>query len=164
MTKKKSKPGKARGETVLVREARSNAYAWIAIGALGLTMTAATGCRKTAAKKAPSSTATASASGAVTAAELTKARSVFKSTCSTCHGVDGRGDGPGAATLTPKPRNFHDKAWQAKVTDAHIEKTLLYGGAAVGLSPVMPAHPELQNKPTLDKALVAVVRAFGGAK
>src|SRR6185503_5050018 len=46
-----------------------------------------------------------------------QAKEIFKSRCATCHGNEGRGDGPGAIALNPKPRNYHDKDWQAKVTD-----------------------------------------------
>lgn len=36
-----------------------------------------------------------------------------KGTCFTCHGMTGRGDGPGAANLKPAPRNFlHRGMWR----------------------------------------------------
>jgi hypothetical protein len=47
------------------------------------------------------------------------------------------------------------------VTDEQIKKTVLYGGAAVGKSPAMPANPDLDGKPELD-SLVAIVRGFKG--
>jgi cytochrome c553 len=90
-----------------------------------------------------------------------KAREIFNTRCATCHGAQGRGDGPGAITLTPKPRNYHDKAWQAKVTDDDIKKTIQYGGAAVGKSPMMPASPDLDSKPEVIEGLVKIVRNFG---
>lgn len=137
----------------------------VSAGMMALAIATAIGCKgsKAAGKADDTSAASAQADEiALTPADLKQAREVFKSTCSTCHGVDGRGDGPGAAALTPKPRNFTDRAWQAKVTDARIQQAFLYGGAAVGLSPMMPSHPELEGKPKLDKALVQVVRSFGG--
>ncbi len=88
------------------------------------------------------------------------ARDLFKQRCVACHGDGGKGDGPGAAALTPKPRNYPDKAWQASVKDEDIKKVILQGGAAVGKSPAMPANPDLEGKPELD-GLVAIVRAFG---
>ena len=60
-----------------------------------------------------------------------QAKEIFSSRCAACHGLDGRGDGPGAANLNPKPRNFHDEVWQKAVTDEEIEKAILYGGSAV---------------------------------
>ena len=100
-------------------------------------------------------TATTAAAGAVDAHEL------FQTRCSPCHGPNGKGDGPGAAALNPKPRNYTDVNWQNSVTDEHIKQTILYGGAAVGKSPNMPANPDLEGKPELD-GLVKVVREFKG--
>ena len=90
-----------------------------------------------------------------------EARTTFKQVCATCHGEGGMGDGPGAAALNPKPRNYTDKAWQASVTDDQIAKTILMGGAAVGKSPAMPAQPQLKEKPEVVAALVRIVRTFG---
>ncbi len=89
------------------------------------------------------------------------AEQVFATRCASCHGMDGRGDGPGAANLSPKPRNYHDKAWQASVTDAQIEKTIVYGGAAVGKSPQMAANPDLAGQPAVVAALRQLIREFG---
>jgi hypothetical protein len=75
--------------------------------------------------------------------------------------MTGMGDGPGSAALTPKPRNFHDKDWQASVNDDHIHKIILYGGAAVGRSPMMPGNPDLIAKPEVVKGLVAHIRDLG---
>lgn len=90
-----------------------------------------------------------------------EANDVFASLCSTCHGVSGKGDGPGAAACDPKPRAFGDPSWQTSVTDEHIQKTIVYGGAAVGRSPQMPAQPQLKGKQELLDNLVAIVRGFG---
>lgn len=97
----------------------------------------------------------------VSAAAITPAiRETFKSTCAPCHGESGRGDGPGSVALDPKPRNYTDKEWQNKVSDADIKKVILYGGAAVAKSPVMPSSPQLDKPETLD-GLVALIRGFG---
>ncbi|HTJ46736.1 MAG TPA: cytochrome c [Kofleriaceae bacterium] len=90
-----------------------------------------------------------------------EARQIFKTVCATCHGEDGTGNGPGAAALNPKPRNYTDKTWQASVTDDQIKKTILMGGAAVGKSPAMPAQPQLREKPEVVDALVRIIRTFG---
>lgn len=88
------------------------------------------------------------------------ARKVFSTKCVVCHGDHGAGDGPGAAALTPKPRAFSDATWQASVTDDHIKKTIIEGGAAVGKSPAMAANPDLADKPDVVTELVKIVRAF----
>lgn len=36
-------------------------------------------------------------------------QSIFQSTCTSCHGPDGKGDGPVASALNPPPRNFTSK-------------------------------------------------------
>lgn len=89
-----------------------------------------------------------------------KARQVFKSKCVVCHGESGKGDGPGAAALTPKPRNYTDAAWQKSVTDEQLKKTIVYGGAAVGKSAAMPANPDLRNQPQVVDELVKMIRSF----
>ena len=89
-----------------------------------------------------------------------EAKQIFATRCTTCHGPEGAGDGPGSAALDPKPRNFQDAAWQDSVTDEHIEKIVMYGGAAVGRSPTMPGNPDLMSKPDVVRALVAHVRGL----
>jgi cytochrome c553 len=118
-----------------------------------------------ACSKSDPATTTTTTHAATTAANPTTAavnpHELFVSRCAPCHGTSGKGDGPGAAALNPKPRNYTDSAWQASVKDEDIKKTILYGGAAVGKSPNMPGNPDLDGKPELD-GLVAEVRAFKG--
>ncbi len=90
-----------------------------------------------------------------------EADKIFLTRCASCHGLDGRGDGPGAANLNPKPRNYHDKTWQKTITDEQIEKTIVYGGAAVGKSPSMAANPDLTTKPEVVAALREYIRKLG---
>jgi mono/diheme cytochrome c family protein len=121
----------------------------------------AVACNKpesTATQTKTSSTTSTTAAPAETAED---AHDLFKTRCAPCHGEKGHGDGPGAAALNPKPRNYTDVAWQDKVSDEDIKKTILYGGAAVGKSAAMPANPDLEDKPELD-ALVKKVRSFKG--
>ncbi len=94
-----------------------------------------------------------------TAADM-EAQQIFTSRCSPCHGAEGNGNGAAAAALTPRPRNFHDGAWQTATTDAQIEHTIVVGGAAVGKSPAMPANPDLANKPEVVAALRTLIRGY----
>lgn len=98
----------------------------------------------------------------IPAAATAEADTVWAQRCSTCHGAGGKGDGAAAAALTPKPRDFTLTTWQSSVTDEHIEKTIMEGGQAVGLSPLMVANPDLVAKPDVVKALRAHVRSLGG--
>jgi mono/diheme cytochrome c family protein len=112
------------------------------------------------APEAPAAPAPAEPAAAPGGAALAEAEQIFATRCVTCHGAQGAGDGPGSAALDPKPRDFQDPSWQASVTDEHLEKIVMYGGAAVGKSPTMPGNPDLMAKPEVVKALVAHVRGL----
>jgi mono/diheme cytochrome c family protein len=90
-----------------------------------------------------------------------QAKAMFQTVCATCHGADGTGNGPAAANLNPKPRNYTDPAWQASVTDEDIKKTILLGGQGVGKSPMMPGQPQLKEQPAVLDELVKIIRGFG---
>jgi mono/diheme cytochrome c family protein len=96
----------------------------------------------------------------ISPAARTEAEQIFNARCTPCHGMTGGGDGVASAGLSPKPRNFHDGAWQKQVTDEHIEKIIQYGGAAVGKSPAMPSNPDLMSKPEVVAALRAHIRTL----
>ncbi len=100
-------------------------------------------------------------SGAGGGAENAEARSIYDSRCASCHGADGKGTGPAAAALKPKPQNYADAAWQKKVTDDELKTVIVKGGAGVGKSPLMPPNPDLESKPEVVTGLVAIVRNFG---
>jgi mono/diheme cytochrome c family protein len=84
----------------------------------------------------------------------------FSSLCSSCHGADGQANSAAAAAMNPKPRNFHDKAWQAKVDDAHIAKVIKEGGVTSGLSGTMPPWGAVLSDDEV-KGLVAKIRDWG---
>lgn len=110
---------------------------------------------------APATTPAASDTAAAENAEA-EAGQIFATRCATCHGPEGKGDGPGSLALDPKPRNFQDPEWQASVNDEHIANIIRYGGAAVGRSPTMPGNPDLASKDAVVEALVEHVRSLGG--
>ena len=91
----------------------------------------------------------------------TQAQEMFGNVCAMCHGVSGAGDGPAAANLNPKPRNYTDATWQASVTDDQIRKIILEGGQAVGKSGMMPGQPQLKDQPEVLDELVKIIRGFG---
>lgn len=104
--------------------------------------------------------AAAPAAAAPAADDAAQAKEIFATRCTPCHGPTGAGDGPASAGLTPKPAAFTTPEWQASVTDEHIEKIVLYGGAAVGKSPAMPPNPDFNGKEGLVKALRAHIRGL----
>lgn len=55
-------------------------------------------------------------------------KSLYDSKCQICHGAGGKGNGPAAASLSPRPTDF-TKAdfWQQKDVDKLISNTILNG-------------------------------------
>ena len=88
------------------------------------------------------------------------AKDIYTNRCTVCHGTTGKGDGDGSAALDPKPRDFTSDEWQASVTDDHLQKIIVYGGAGVGKSPTMPANPDLDAKPEVVAELVKLIRGL----
>lgn len=98
-----------------------------------------------------------------TAVDKVRAKKIFDERCVTCHGATGLGDGPGAAALSPKPRNYSDQEWQKSITDEQLAAVIVKGGAATGKSLVMPGNPDLASpdKRGVVDALVLMIRDFG---
>jgi mono/diheme cytochrome c family protein len=105
---------------------------------------------------------TASEQKAVTPEAIAQATALYESRCARCHGSTGGGDGPEAAGLDPKPRNFRDATWQLAVSDRHLEQAIREGGPSVGKSAVMQANPDLAAQPELVAALRQHLRTLVG--
>ena len=80
---------------------------------------------------------------------------VFQTRCVMCHGPNGNGDGPAGQALNPRPRNFHDKAYMATLTDAQIESTIWNGKTGTAMPPWKGVVTESERK-----SLVLKVRSF----
>jgi hypothetical protein len=85
----------------------------------------------------------------------------WHSLCVTCHGKNGRGDGPAGRNLDPGPRNFSSAEWQKSMTDAAIMAIIVKGGVAVGKSKDMPPSPELEGHTKDLESLVRKIRSLG---
>ena len=96
-----------------------------------------------------------------TAALAAKGAPLYQATCAACHGPSGKGDGPGAANLNPKPRDFTNKEYMTKLNDTDIRNTIKYGGAIKSM-PQMPSHPQFGDEDL--SALVAYVRSMSGTQ
>jgi mono/diheme cytochrome c family protein len=90
---------------------------------------------------------------------IARGRDVFRANCVSCHGDEGRGDGPTAATLNPKPRNFHTlSGWTNGSKISEIYRTLQEGIVKNG----MAAYNYL---PPVDRfALAHYVRRFASGQ
>jgi mono/diheme cytochrome c family protein len=88
-----------------------------------------------------------------------KGKDLFRTTCASCHGDNGEGDGPTAVTLNPKPRNFHQSAgWKNGSKISQIYKTLQEGipGSAMA---------SFNYLPPLDRfALIHYVRSLSAGQ
>lgn len=76
--------------------------------------------------------------------------------CTTCHGAFGKGDGPAAAGLNPKPKDLS----ATKKTDAELKKIIKEGGAANGLSPLMPPWGPALSEQDINNVIV-YIRSLG---
>jgi mono/diheme cytochrome c family protein len=78
------------------------------------------------------------------AGDAAAGKTTFDTLCATCHGPQGKGDGPAGAALNPKPRDFSvgefkydtDKDGKAG-TDADLANIIKNGAGAYGGSPLM---------------------------
>lgn len=82
----------------------------------------------------------------------------YRARCASCHGDNGRGDGPAGQYLKPPARDFADPAFQSKASDAQISAVIREGGVAHGLSATMPSHADLSDADLAE--LTACVRSF----
>ena len=95
-----------------------------------------------------------------TPALMAQARTFYAERCVTCHGPTGRGDGPAAVGLMPRPGDLRAHEWHVKTTDDELARVLVQGGPANAKSPTMPPSLDLESNPALLGALLAVVRGF----
>lgn len=91
--------------------------------------------------------------------DLAKGRAAYATYCATCHGDAGKGDGPGAAALNPKPRDLTDRAYMVKLNDQYLSDIVSKGGVALGKSPLMPPWGTAL-KPEDIRNVIAYVRSL----
>jgi mono/diheme cytochrome c family protein len=74
-------------------------------------------------------TAQAPAGGQVPSSpeSIQRGKQLFTQNCATCHGESGKGDGPAAAALNPKPQNLTDNEWKHGGEPQQIFQTVTNG-------------------------------------
>ena len=70
-------------------------------------------------------------------ASVDRGKVIYKEYCSQCHGATGKGDGPAASGLEPKPA-IHANIPFEKLPIEYLYNVINHGGPAVGKSPNMP--------------------------
>jgi high-affinity iron transporter len=68
------------------------------------------------------------------APDLDSGARVYAAQCASCHGGQGRGDGPAAKGLDPAPADFHDHARMAQRSLYGLYNTITLGVAGTGMS------------------------------
>lgn len=66
----------------------------------------------------------------------------YDKSCAGCHGTSGKGDGPAAAALNPKPKDHTNGKIMNAMSDKDLFDIIKGGGASVKKAPVMPASPK----------------------
>lgn len=89
----------------------------------------------------------------------------YREVCVTCHGVEGKGDGPAGIDVLPMPRDFSVGQFKFDAdgdgrtgTDEDLFLVIRDGAAAVGGNPLMMPWGQLGDERIRD--LVAYVRAL----
>jgi mono/diheme cytochrome c family protein len=86
-------------------------------------------------------------------------KKLYLTYCSSCHGDNGKGDGPAAQSLPVKPANHTAGAVMNQLTDKFLMEIISKGGSAVGKSPMMPGWGG-QFKENQLRDIVAYVRSI----
>lgn len=73
---------------------------------------------------------------------LAAGETIFETYCVTCHGPEGRGDGPSAAGLDPKPANLADNMMMPTLSDGYLFWRVSKGG---GIDPFNSAMPRWEQ-------------------
>ena len=65
---------------------------------------------------------------------IAKGKTLFAVNCASCHGNNGKGDGPAAAALNPKPRDFTSGFWKYGGGVARVVRTMSEGSPGTAMA------------------------------
>jgi mono/diheme cytochrome c family protein len=83
----------------------------------------------------------------------------YESLCAGCHGKTGKGDGPAAASLNPKPQDHSNGKVMNSLSDQYLTDIIKNGGAGAKKSPLMPAWGKtLKDQEVAD--VIAYIRSL----
>ncbi len=85
---------------------------------------------------------------------VSQGKALYRQNCSSCHGNNGKGNGPDATALSSQPSDFTNQALMAQTSSAY-----LYDAVTAGIIPDMPAYSStLEDNERL--AVVAYLRSL----
>lgn len=84
-------------------------------------------------------------------------KAIFHSVCSTCHGPEGKGNGPAGMAFNPRPANFTDPAFWKSRTDSQLVQAITHGKGN------MPAFGGAYDHATIE-GLVKYLHVLSGLK
>jgi high-affinity iron transporter len=87
--------------------------------------------------------------------DLAQGKLIYQSNCLRCHGPQGRGDGPSASFLNPKPTDFTAKFFAKNNSPQHVYEIVLSGPSG---KPMPAFGDSLDDQAIVDVA--AYVRKF----
>ncbi len=73
--------------------------------------------------------------GAKPAVDVARGQVVYETRCAPCHGSGGGGDGPAAAAIEPRPRNFRDPAFWKGRTREQLRLVIAQGRPGTLMAP-----------------------------
>ena len=90
------------------------------------------------------------------AGDAGKGKLIYAQKCGSCHGKEGKGDGPFGKNLTPPAANLADPAGTGRKTDAELLEKIAKGGKGTA----MPAFKSLSDQERTD--VLSYVRTLAG--
>ncbi len=108
------------------------------------------------------------------APSLERGRAIYDSTCSTCHGASGRGDGPAGVGLTPPPGNLADAQAREASSPLDFYRRITIGVAGTAMAPfevtlsvgdrwAVARYASTLRLPPAEGSVPAALRAFGAS-
>ena len=98
-------------------------------------------------------------SGSTWAQNQGEGKKLYATYCSSCHGEDGKGDGPASKAFPVTPGDHTNGTIMNKESDKFLSEIISKGGGAVGKSPFMPAWGNALNEKQINE-LIAYIRCI----
>jgi len=98
-------------------------------------------------------------SGSIGAQNEGEGKKLYATYCSSCHGENGKGDGPASTAFPVKPGDHTNGTIMNQESDKFLFEIISKGGGAVGKSAFMPAWGNALNEKQINE-LIAYIRSI----